>query len=451
MIVKTEKFDEILKNNLPLISVDKYKLKGSYEKLEYGDLITDIDFDQQIQYNDEFIFNLQRILKKLENTPFKFLEMHCGVIVPYIWKFPNKGDCQFNNNEVDIKNWLDRLYYFAKVPGELLSDIFNRLVNRNINPSVLFDIESELESYNSITWSIIEINNGMKQLSDIKGNIFNISLLEKLKQGQCVIRYLYEYDKDFVIVDSAFIDKNYDTQDYFLKKFYTNDYYGILKDVGTKLDEPYVKKYKDFMKILRTYSYFIYQIEIYTNVNSLKYLTRNNFGEILSRINNFKKEFGIDIKMNLPNLKEYLKMIRENMSSIYVKEYEENIKEEEKDEYNMMKLRTQETINLISKKEIKLREELGITCPFNYSNEVDYVDIYNFAKNIMLDPILFSESIFKTAISLKIPIREVLNKLNMDYSIRSVDYRFGLYKGEELLGKYLYSDIKKLQYIILNK
>ena len=464
MLEKSEIFDKILKNNLSLINVENIIgepiLKGSYKKLEYGDLITDIDYEQKVKYSDKFIFELQNVLKNTKNTPFKFLEMYCGLIVPYIWRFPYGKDkegkykeCFFKFEKEEIKKWLHQLGYYAKVPEDILNDIYKRLVKRNINASVLFDIENELESYNSLKWSIEEISKGFKVI-ETKGKKIRIPLLKHMKNyGECIITYLYKHENDFILVDSAFVDREISSQDHFLKKFYTNDYYRMLKHMSWKLTNPYKEKYKNLMKILRVYSYIMYQIEIYTNKNSQKYLDINDHHNILSKINNFREKLNIDsqMNMNLVQLKEYIKNIRGMISYAYVKEYEDNIKENEKDEYNLMKLRTQETLERITIDDMKLRKEIGISCPFNYSNYLEYVDIYNFAKNIMIDPMLLSESILKTALSFKIPIREVLDNMNMDYSIRNVDYRLGLYKGEELLGKYLYSDRKKLQYIILNK
>ena len=80
MFLKTLDFDKQLKNDIKYITVNNFKpmiIKGSYPKKKIGDIITDIDFESQVYYNDKLLDIINNNINK--SNKFIFLQLNCGV------------------------------------------------------------------------------------------------------------------------------------------------------------------------------------------------------------------------------------------------------------------------------------------------------------------------------------------------------------------------------------
>ena len=241
---KTQQFTQTLNKRLDQITFNKKKplvLKGSFKNAKY---ISDIDYSAYVYFNNKFIDILIHKISNLKN--FQFISLNSGMDKRFDlpWTISSEWGCNF-----DLKKaiaWLNDFKHAKLVPEYIVKYISSIILKKKISLSDLIDIENILRPYRIIRWSFSDI---LKR--EQKRGGFTYSLLDVLRKDSGVLHYLY-FDKNVVSIDVGFVDRRY-TQPIWerMYKYYTEDWYKILKGYKKLIALDYVQEYRKVMETLQ--------------------------------------------------------------------------------------------------------------------------------------------------------------------------------------------------------
>lgn len=331
MLIKTINFNNKLLKDIRWININKnsnFFIKGSYGYKKYGSIISDIDIQNNVFYNEKLLKIIKNILdnNKSNKSPFEFIQLSCGLYDEFIvpWDINEEGECDFENKKAEI--WFDKFSGLNLVSQNILEYIKKKLEYPTIKN--LIDIETILDSYGEILWTPYDIKNGFKIYRNKK-----YYLLEEMKLETPVLEFLYKYNDQYVSIDLGLVDRNFKPKiKEKMYKFYTNNWYKIFKTYRWKLKDK--REYDYNMSKIEFLISVNYEIELfkklvkhkleYKNLQNIikkdlkflniEYETKNTNqiqNEINGRINSFckkmvykfipslKPEFYMSIKLNL--------------------------------------------------------------------------------------------------------------------------------------------------------
>lgn len=275
MIKKTEEFDIKLHNDFFWININRnksLKVKGSYKIKKNGDILSDIDIQCNVYFNEKLLQILYNVINKnkSKNSPFTFIHLIVGKYKEFIlpWILDNEGECYYNVEKT--KDWVSTIKKEKLVPELIIKYIEEKLFSSNITISNLIDIEYKLYLYSDILWEQTDILKGYK---DVRGIRYN--LLDEIKTEIPVMEFIYKYENEYINIDFALFDHNFIIiPENKLYPYYTNNFYKIMKVFRWKLKPEYKEEYFLTMKKSEELISIKYQIDTIQNIllhNSKRY------------------------------------------------------------------------------------------------------------------------------------------------------------------------------------
>jgi len=259
MITKSLEFDEKLKCDLQWVNINKNKepkMKGSYKIKENGDILSDIDIEINVYFNQNLLKIIHNIIIKNKNnsSPFTFIHLIVGKYIEFKlpWILDNEGGIYYDQEKT--KQWFFNIKEL--VPVKLSDCIEKKIFSSEISIKELIDIENSLFEYSNILWEQNDILKGYKY---VRGILYN--LLDEMKLEIPVMEYVYCYNNQYINVDVALYDRRYKVEPYGkMYKYYTNNSYKIMKIFRWKIDPLYKEEYFDTMKKVEVFVSLKYQI-----------------------------------------------------------------------------------------------------------------------------------------------------------------------------------------------
>jgi hypothetical protein len=379
MIIKTSDFDSKLMNDLKQLIIDKnsrFIIKGSYKIKEFGSYITDIDVQTNVIFNQDLF---PKIISKIEKAKsFIFIQMSLGFKKEFAlpWEIDNNGGCDYDPEKVKI--WYEKFKKMNLVPETMYKYIESKLFSDTISIKYLIDIENELHKYSELVWNKDDIKRGYVYFLDTK-----YSLLDLLKFEQPVLEFLYKYENDFCLIDLALNDVGY-TYDFShdMYKFYTQDWYKIMKLFRWKIRKEYQREYREIMKQIDLLMAIYNKIILIEKVYKYRLLPRKDFFYIENDVRSYL------IKMNVVfdnNTKQMLISSVNKYLEEYIDYFKNKLNADIIDKFNLQYQRGLESQVLIKKDIITKRVKNNIKCPFFSTDIEEYKKIVEITNRLSLD------------------------------------------------------------------
>ena len=394
MIIKTPSFNDNLLSDFKQLSINKdspIMIHGSYKIKDNGSYITDIDIQTNVRYNQTLINIL--VYKIERSSSFIFIYMNFGIKKEFIlpWKIYNNGDCDYDPDKV--KTWYKTFKNKRLVPVDINTFIENKLFSDTISIRNLIDVENKLHNYSEIHWSLNDIKRGYITILNTK-----YVLLEMMKNDPpvVVLEFLYKTDNDFCLVDYALVDNKYKFRiEDEMYKYYTQDWYKIMKLFRWKIKRKYQPEYFEIMKKLDHILAIESRINLLEKVYKYKLTTKEEFinieNEVQEHLLKLNIKFDTEIRRKINNkVNNYLEK--------YIDHFKSKLNDNFADEFSLRFQRGLDSQLLLSKEIISLRFRYGIKCPFFLLDMNDYKQFFEISKKFSLS--------FKTVVDCFIKISD---------------------------------------------
>jgi len=401
MIIKTKDFNdnflfdlrEILSNNNTSI------IKGSYKIKENGDYITDIDIEENVKYSQRLIDNL--IHKIVNSSSFIFIHLNMGIKKEFIlpWNIDNEGGCKYDPKVVAY--WYKNFKQMNLVPKTVYEYIENKLFLDTISIKSLIDVEDKLQKYSGLYWKLEDIKKGYITFLDT-----TYKLLDIMKIDQPVLEFIYKYNNDYCLVDIAIVDKNYKYGfEHNMYKYYTQDWYKIMKLFRWKIKKQYQREYLTIMKTIDIFIAILSKFTLIEYVSEYKLLPIKEFKNIEIDIKTHLKK--IDIKFT-KSTKEILKNKVNEYLEKYIDYFKHKLNDNFINEFNIQYNRGLEAQILLSRKIINKRVKNNIKCPFFSIDIKEYKKLYKICRKLKLDINTIVKCFEKISNEMNVKIHELL-------------------------------------------
>ena len=401
MLVKTRDFDYKLMYDLKQLINDKnnrYRIKGSYKIKEFGSYITDIDVEVNVKFNQNL---LQKIISIIERSrSFIFVQLSFGFKNEYTlpWKIDNNGGCEYNPE--NVKNWYENFKKLKLIPDTVYKYIEDKLFSDVISIKNLINIENELEQYSEIIWRLDDIKRGYVYFLDTKYDFLDI-----LHSEQPVLEFLYKYDGEFCLIDLALNDDSY-KYDFAndMYKYYTKDWYKIMKLFRWKIQKEYQEEYKQRMKNIDIFMAIYYKIILIEKVYKYRLLPAKDFYNIEK---NVKSELTkLNIKFDLNTKKSLLSIVNKYLEK-YIDYFKNKLNTDFIDKFDIQYRRGLDS-QIVMKDVITKRVRNDIKCPFFSTDIEDYKRFVKITNKLSLDIDITIKCFIKISEETKNPMKVLL-------------------------------------------
>jgi hypothetical protein len=379
MIIKTSHFDNKLFTDLKQLIVNKsstFRVMGSYKIKEFGSYISDIDIQTNVIYN-QTLFNI--LINKIEKSrSFIFIHMSLGFKKEYAlpWKIDNFGGCDYDPEIV--KEWYKNFRKMNLVPDSVYTYIENKLFSDSISIKCLIDVENELHQYSEIIWTLDDIKRGYIYFLNTK-----YTLLDMLQFEQPVLEFIYKYEGDFCLIDLALLDNRYKYEfEQDMYKYYTQDWYKILKFFRWYIKKEYQNEYLETMKKIDLLMAIYNKIILIEKVYKYRLVSQKEFLYIENdiRINLLNTNINFD-----DHAKNSIKFAVNKYLESYVEYFKNKLNTNIPDKFVSQNKRGIEAQLLVTKEIITRRVKNGVKCPFFKTDIDEYKQFMDITNKLSLD------------------------------------------------------------------
>lgn len=432
MIIKTEEFNTQFIKDIKLITINNKRplqIKGSYKIKNVGSYISDIDLQAYVRFNPQLLNIIHNIIVKNNyHQKFIFIQLVCGIYNEFElpWKIDDIGGCIYDHDKT--LEWFEQFKTKNLVPPNIIKTITDKLKIDSLTIKNLIDIEFLLKPYSQIVWKTTDIKNGIIT----KRNI-TYYLIHEIKKKTPVLEFLYKFKNNFISVDLALVDHNYKiVPQKQIYKFYTNDWYKILKTYRWKLENEDKIHYNAIMKEVEFLIAVQYQIYLLNRIKKHQLLDRyiqkieQNINTELSKIN---------ASFSYTNNK--LTSLINDKLEYYVIFFQDKLPQYFKEDIYIKLQRGIDSQNVIYKKEKK--------CPFFDIDIYDYKQIYKISKNIIIDHKKLLECIRYLQNKYKINIENIFKYDTTNTYFKIIDNEIQVYTNNIYTHTYPLKTLKKLQ------
>jgi len=456
MITKTKYLDNKLSNDIYLLNINRnnpVKILGSYNQKEFGDVITDIDLSSFVRYNNKLLDILYSVINRIDkNDKFMFNSLNMGIQEDFIapWIFKEDGNCIFNYDKV--LKWFDKFRRKKLISEKDLNTIEDILYREEINIVDILYIESLLQKYGSISWSLNDIKN---QYKVINGKRY--TLLDTMKKYIPIIKLVYVYRGKFIPIDYALTDKKYSSsqsrRNNIFTNYYIENYYKMLKYLRWKIDDRYRDEYNRKLKQVEIFVSLVYQINMLRNLTDNKIISKNTsnkyyYDNIIPTLQKYKIPYK-PINLTVTKLKERINnTIRDDFYY-----FQDKVKPKFINDLRLKEDRVLRSKENVSTDVLIKRGDIEIQCPFFKTDIDQYIYISNIANRLQMNISKLIDCLYNTAIEQNKTLDEIIDDINPrnNLSIQIDDGYIFLMDGNKFVDKYISNanNIQKLQLYIL--
>lgn len=465
MLYKTQEFQQNFNSNLQWITINKnvpLKIKGSYTVKKENEIITDIDIQANVKFNDILLKILYTIIQKNQNpnSPFKFIQLgvgrYDGFKLP--WIIDNIGQCHFNI--IEAKKWFDEFKNNNLVPSDIINQIQNILYSDQLLIRNLIEIEDILLPYSEIIWTKEHIKQGF-----LIHNNKKYYLLDAFQTETPVLEFVYKTIQngkpEYVNIDLALSDFKYNFQiNDEMYRYYTQDWYKIFKSLRWKIPDTYKIQYFNDANDINVIISLKYQIELLQNLFDFNVLPEKEmiiFGKNL--IEQIKKNKIVDFVEHydsneiLSIIDEKINNYMENIVFKYVKTVEKP--KDQNKLYLGLDRAIKSQIPLSQQKLLELATN-DIKCPFFKTDTNYYLILSHISAKLLYIPIpSLINCLVSTSFKYKKSLDEIINNFIPKNDLYIEEYKNNqivLKNNNKVIGYFTKNDVKKLQlYIFVAK
>ena len=347
---------------IPLIS------KGSFK---YSTYISDIDYTAYVRFTDKFIDILINKIKELKN--FKFIYLNAGIDRHFLlpWKIDPEWGCDFDLEKTI--DWFNNFKQKKLIPDSDITLIDNILHKDKLVLSDLIDIQDMLDKYNTIKWFLPDIE---KKTKIVNGNRYK--LLEELqnkKNEGSVLNSIYIDNNNIVSVDIGLTDNNYKKPIYSrMYKYYTNNWYKILKGYKKIIHNDFKQEYTDTMKKFEYTNSLLGRAELLNTLTMYNIVNIQHILHVKSQLLRGLSNIHLTHNSNIHNIIDLLKKTLNNGAYPYIDYFLDKLSYKGKIKL-YPRIRLTEISNIYtSRKTLTDRRKTGILCPFFKSDTDEYID-----------------------------------------------------------------------------
>ena len=252
-MIKTPEFERKLEQKIYQYTFDRNNPPVLLGSFKYTNYISDIDFSLFIRFNPTFI---KILIHKLQNLKdFKFLYLNAGIDqrykLPWLINYepgPPFGleseTCNFDLYKTN--EWFESLVQKNILHPDTYKQIYNILNKGSLILGDLIDIQDIIYEYSSIKWFLPDIIKGSKNV----GGVTYILLDELKKEEGPVLNSIYIDGDKVVSVDIGLVDKKYKKPIWSrMYKYYTKNWYKILKSYKKLISKDFEQEYRNLIKI----------------------------------------------------------------------------------------------------------------------------------------------------------------------------------------------------------
>jgi hypothetical protein len=372
-MIKTKEFEINLRNKLYQYTINNPPvLLGSFK---YSTYISDIDCYSFVRFDNNFIHILINTLTNLKD--FKFIYLNAGIDqrfkLPWIIneevKVPFGADsgCNFNLNK-SLK-WFEYLRQQNILPTSTYTDIYNILNKKKLILGDLIDIQDIIYKYSSIQWFLPDIIKGSK----IVGNNTYILLDELKKEDGPVLNSIYIDGDNVVSVDIGLVDKKYKKPIWSrMYKYYTKNWYQILKSYKKLISTDFHHEYRNAMKTMEIHNSVLAQAKLLESLIKYNVFIKdsNKLSIISKNLETNLDNIHVNSNINLKEIQNILVNTLNNKARPYVDYFLDKLTNTGKIS-TYMKLRILDLSQIaISKQVLINRTNKGVICPF-FKEEIE--------------------------------------------------------------------------------
>lgn len=398
MLIKTRDFESKLIYDLKQLTNNQFTIKGSYKIKDFGSYITDIDVETNVVFDRTVFIKFINKVEKLKQ--FIFIQMSLGFKKQYElpWKIDNYGGCEYDPEKV--ASWYNNFKNMKLVPDTVYKYIEEKLFSDTISIKNLIDIENELYPYSEIIWRQDDIKKGYVYYLDTK-----YELLDMLSIENPVLEFLYNYKGEFCIIDLALNDNKY-TYEFAndMYKYYTKDWYKIMKLFRWKIKKEYQTEYKKIMKTIDIFMAIYNKIILIEKVYKYRLLPTRDFYNIENDIKFELKK--LDITFDLSTKKKLLDIVNKYLEK-YIDYFKTKLNETFIDKFDFQYQRGLDS-QIVAKEIITKRVKNNIKCPFFRTDIEDYKRFVKITKKLSLDLDHVIECFVKISEETGNPIKDLL-------------------------------------------
>lgn len=368
MLIKTKDFEKKLNSKLYQYTFNRkfpLSLKGSFHHTTY---ISDIDFTAYVHFNQKFIEILISKLKKLAD--FKFIYLNAGIDKNFNtpWVINPEWGCNFDITTA-IK-WFKSFKEKKLIPQSEYDEIEKIITKKELILGDLVDIQEILGRYNTIRWFLPDIEKGIK---NIHGHTYN--LLDELKSEQgAVLNSIYIDGKNIISVDIGLVDKKYRQPIWSrMYKYYTKNWYQILKSYKKLIGKDYEKEYRDIMGKLQYDNALLAQVKLLNSLMKYKVVDQEKINYVALDLKQHLEKKDI-LSTDLKYIVKKLETQLNKNSKPYVDYFLDKLTHEGKIKAYIRLRLTKISQIPTSIKKLKTRREGGNMCPFFEDDETEFVN-----------------------------------------------------------------------------
>ena len=367
MLVKTKEFEKKLNSKLYQYSFNKkipLSLKGSFY---YATYISDIDFTAYVHFNEKFI---QILIHKINRSKdFKFIYLNAGTDINFKtpWVIYPEWGCDFDI--IKAKQWFVEFKSKNLIPPKSYNEIVKILNKKKLLLGDLIDIQEILDQYNTIKWFLPDIINGTKTVNNHK----YVLLDELRKDTGPVLNSIYIDGNNIVSVDIGLTDKKYKHPIWSrMYKYYTENWYKILKSYKKLISKDYSKEYYKTLKIFEYDNALLAQVELLNSLMKYKVVPQTSVNYIAQNLHKNLDKIGITSR-DLKHISEILSKRLNTAAKPYVNYFMDKLT-------HVSKIKTYKRIRLTEVSQIGTTDKIlmqrrkdGILCPFFESDVEEYI------------------------------------------------------------------------------
>lgn len=444
MFLKTLDFDRQLKNDIKYMTFNNLKpviIKGSYPKKQNGDIITDIDFESQVYYNDTLLDIINNNINKSNN--FIFLQLVCGINKDFEvpWTIDETGDCFFKPEIV--LEWFNNI----KVSQNTREYIHSKLYSPTLRIRDLIDIENILKPYADIVWNKDSIKNKFQIINNRK-----FYLLDYIKSSESVLEFIYHYHSYYIPIDIALVDKKYKNSiPQRMYKYYTQDSYKILKSYrGKIMGYNYISEYNNVISKITLLIAIQYQLGFIMTVIKNKSLPTYEINRLIYNLCNILFSYGIKCSSDFNLIKFQLYDYINNTLSKYVYYFTNLLSPREKLKYLLNIKRGIESQIPTDFLTMQSRLDIGVSCPFFPTNMTEFKLLTSLSHRLDIHSETLIQCFSTVAINFNINVSDVIKQIDKNnLSITTYNNNLILWENNKKIQEYNISYKKTLQLHIL--
>jgi hypothetical protein len=454
MIIKTKEFDRKFSHDIDWITINRRLplwQKGSYKVTEFGYPITDIDLQARVHFNPRLLRIISNVLDKNRSTrsPFSFIHMSVGKYDGYSvpWNIDDKGGCDYDPKNV-IK-WFDEFKMKGLVQDSTLYYIKKKLFSRNMLIRNLIDVENILHPYEEIVWSRNDIERGYITQGGTK-----YMLSDAMQTETPVLEFAYYHrNNEYIPVDVGLVDKKFAVPPSGkMYRYYTNDWYKIMKTFRWKLPEDERKEYFIFLNNINSLIALKYQVGLIEKLTRGRVFNRDRLDAMRTRVYRSLENLLIPYKgISMVDIGLFLYERVNNVLKNHVSYFAKKLKKEDRKSimYGLKRGIESQIPTTIGK--LAARRKGGIKCPFFPVDigEFDQLVPLAIRLDMKTETVVncFSKVALEMGKSVAEIIKDVVQKNSLSILVEKDDII--LMENNKVKKRYPLSEKKKLQILVL--